>query len=128
MDYATMIFLLKGGHIDMPSRIKKKIWPHPPLRLKECIKAVTAYLETNKYFPAPWVEKKDGELIGDSVTIERKEKNQFIYRYCYSDPINLFKISESGKKIFKTSQEATEYYLRNVLYLPGDLDGWQVIE
>ena len=128
MDRATLIFLLKEGHMDMPTRIKKGLWPHSPLQLKECIEALSDYLEINKYFPVPWVEKKDGELIGDLDTIEKNEKNQFIYRYRYSNPINLLKISDKGEKVFQKAQDAAEYYLRNVLYLPGDLDGWKVIE
>jgi len=128
MDPLSLVFLLKGGHLDMPTRINNGLWPHPPLRLKQCIEVISDYLETNKYFPASWVEKKNGELIGDLVVIEKNERNQFVYRYRYSDPINLLKISESGEKIFQRAQDAVEYYLRNVLYLPGDLDGWKVIE
>ena len=128
MDRANLFFLLKEGHIDMPTRIKRGLWPHPALHLKECIEALSEYLEINKYFPAPWVEKKEGELIGDSVAIERVEKNKFIYHYCFSDPINLHRISEKGEKIFQSSRDAAEYYLRNILHLPGDLDGWKVVE
>ena len=61
MDKETLLFLLKGGHMDMTTRIEKGLWPHPPLRLKECIETICEYLETNKYFPIPWVEKKDGD-------------------------------------------------------------------
>ena len=37
---ATLLFLLKGGHLNVPDRIARSLWPHPPLTLD----AVTEYL------------------------------------------------------------------------------------
>lgn len=112
----------------MPTRTEKKLWPHSPLRLKECIDVILEFLKSNKYFPVAWVGKKNGDLIGDMIVIEKINENKFLCRYRYSDPINLLKISEIGEKVFKCGYEAVEYYLRSALYLPGDLDGWKVID
>ena len=32
MDKDILTFLLKGGHINVPDRKAKGIWPHPPLK------------------------------------------------------------------------------------------------
>lgn len=112
----------------MPTRISKKIWPHPPISLNECINLILDFLKLNKYFPISWVEKKDGELIGDSMIIEKVNENKFICKYRYSDPVNLLKISETGEKVFKFGYEAVKFYLQHELHLPGDLDGWKVID
>lgn len=128
MDKDTLLFLLKGGHIDMPTRVARKLWPHPPLLLSECIDVILDFLKSNKFFPVPWTEKKNGELIGDLMVIEKIDANNFLCKYRYSDPVNLLKISETGEKAFKSGHDAVRYYLRHELYLPGDLDGWQVVD
>lgn len=128
MDNDTLLFLLKGGHMDMPTRIAKKLWPHPPLLLSECIDVLLDFLKSNKYFPVSWVEKKNGELIGDLMIVEKVDENNFLCKYRYSDPVNLLKISSIGEKAFKSGYEAAKYYLQHELYLPGDLDGWKVVE
>lgn len=128
MDKDTLLFLLKGGHIDMPTRISERIWLHPPISLSECINLVLDFLKLNKYFPIPWVERKDGELIGDSMIIEKVNENKFICKYRYSNPVNLLRISEAGEKVFNSGYEAVKYYLQHELHLPGDLDGWKVID
>jgi len=128
MDKDNLLFLLKGGHIDMPMRVAKKLWPHPPLLLSECIGVILDFLKSNKFFPVPWTEKKNGELIGDLMVIEKIDANNFLCKYRYSDPVNLLKISETGEKAFKSGHDAVKYYLQHELYLPGDLDGWQVVD
>jgi hypothetical protein len=60
--------------------------------------------------------------------IEKVNENKFICKYRYSDPVNLLKISEVGEKTFKCGYEAVKYYLQHELHLPGDLDGWMVID
>jgi hypothetical protein len=128
MDRGTLLFLLKGGHIDMSTRVARKLWPHSPLLLGECIDAILDFLRSNKFFPVPWVEKKNGELIGDLMVIEKIDENNFLCKYRYSNPLNLLKISDVGEKTFKSGYEAVKYYLQHELYLPGDLDGWKVID
>jgi hypothetical protein len=128
MDKQTLLFLLKGGHMDMQVRIKKGLWPHKPLKINECVEVISEYLQSNKCFPVSWVEKKNGMLIGDLLVIEKISEKEFVCHYRYSHPTDLLKISEEGKKRFKTAQAAIKYYLRHELYLPGDLDGWKVEE
>lgn len=128
MNQNDLLFLLKGGHVNMPARIEKGIWPHPPLNLKDCIAVIVKVLEKDKYFPSVWIDRQEGELIDDVVSIEKINDEKFFYYYREANPRNLRKISTYKEKIFKTGQDAAEYYLRNILRLPGDLDGWKVVE
>lgn len=128
MDKETLLFLLKEGHMDMSNRIGKGLWPHPPLHLKDCVIVIIEALEQDKYFPYCWIDKQDGELIDDIAVIEKINCEKFVFHYREASPSNLRKISIREEKNFKTSQAAAEYYLRKVLRLPGDLDGWKVVE
>lgn len=127
MDYDTIIFLLKDGHLNMEKRREKGIWPHPPLKFNDLVNVIVTYLKDNKWFPDEWEEPKSGELIGDSSAIEKVNERKFIYRSVRSAPIDLTRVGERTEKIFTTAATAAEYYLRNDLCLPGDLDGWKVI-
>lgn len=128
MDQENLLFLLRGGHIDMPTRIEKKIWPHSPIRLNDCITVIINVLNHDKYFPQLWINRQNGELIDDTAIIEKINEAKFLYRYREASPSDLKKISISEEMVFKTAQSAAEYYLRNTLRLPGDLDGWEVVE
>lgn len=128
MDNETLLFLLKGGHMDMPTRIEKRLWPHPPLRIKQCVSVIMSALNNTSCFPSCWVERKNGELIDDFSCIEKTTDNKFIYHYREASPYNLKLISVNEQKKFNTAEEAIKYYLHHELHLPGDLDGWKVEE
>jgi hypothetical protein len=128
MDSGTIIFLLKGGHLNMVERKEKGTWPHPPLVLEELIDELTKYLQTTKWFPHKWVERKNGELIDDVAVIEKVTDTKVIYRARAASPSNLTIITAQTEKTFGSVRDAAEYYIKNVLNLPGDLDSWQVIE
>lgn len=127
MNQEDLLFLLKGGHIDMQTRIEKNIWPHPPLQLKECIATIVNALNHDKYFPYTWIERQNSEFIDDVGVIEKNNEKRFVYHYREASPRDLKKISIKEEKIFNKAEPAAEYYLRNILRLPGDLDGWKVI-
>ena len=112
----------------MEERFEKNIWPHPPLMLGDLINELVNYFKTNQWFPHEWVERKNGELIDDTVVIEKINENKFVYRARAADPINLKRITAKTEKVFNSAREVSEYYIRHVLNLPGDLDGWKVIE
>lgn len=128
MNHSTLIFLLKEGHIDMKTRIEKGLWPHPPLRLKDCIIAIKSELDHNNFFPYPWTDKQNGEIIDDVAAIEKIDNKKFVFHYREANPINLKKIGLNETKVFTKPEGAAEYYLRRILRLPGDLDGWKVIK
>jgi hypothetical protein len=128
MDSKTLLYLLKGGHINMEMRLQKKLWPHPPIPMSQCIKEVVACLKAEKYFPHPWMPRKNGELIDDSSALELINDKKIMYRARAASPSDLTRITAQTEKNFSSAEIAVDYYLRNTLYIPGDLDGWEVIE
>ena len=128
MDSKILVFLLKGGHINMSDRIEKGVWPHPPLLLSELVRVIGDYLKLNKWFPHEWRDIKDGSLVDDVSAIEKINENLFIYRSRKANPSNLSVIDRIVEKEFNNAEKVAIYYLRRDLMLPGDLDGWRVID
>ncbi len=128
MTTEILLFLLKGGHINMEKRIESNIWPHPPLQLTDLINVLADYLRSNGIFPHEWIERKDGELIDDASVIERINEHVFVFRSRRAHPTNLHKLASNTEKVFNSEESVAEYYLRTTLHLPGDLDGWKVID
>ena len=128
MNSKDIIYLLRGGHYNMEERLQKKIWPHEPLLFRNLIYEVAMILRKEKVFPHHWVKKENGELIDDVVVIEMIEKDKFIYKSRVANQSNLLCIGEQSERVFNSAEEAAESYLRSALNLPGDLDGWKVID
>lgn len=120
MDNETLTFLLKGGHINVPDRISKGIWPHPPLKYKKVRSHLASLIENTEWFPCDLTAGKEG------VVIQNKDGKYICHTLHYSAwgaPI----VSEKKQQEVKTSKEAADFYLKWDLYLPGDLDSWKVI-
>ena len=128
MDSEVIIYLLKGGHISVQERTEKGIWPHPPLIFKNLVNELVKYLETHKWFPHEWVERKNGELIDNVEVIEKIDDKKFIYRARAANPRDITIIATRTEKTFNSVTEVAEYYLRNALQLPGRLDKWKVVK
>ena len=128
MDSEVIIHLLKGKHIGIQEREEMGIWPHPPLLFGDLVDELVQYLETHKWFPHEWVERKDGEIIDNVIVIEKTDDRKFIYRSRSSDPYDMTKIAAKTEKIFDFATEVAEYYLKTALHLPGRLDKWLVVD
>jgi hypothetical protein len=128
MDSEVIIYLLKGKHISIQEREEMGIWPHPPLLFRDLIDELVKYLETNKWFPHEWVERRDGEIINNVAVIEKTDIGKFVYRSRAANPRDMTKIAAKTEEIFTSASAAAEYYLRNALHLPGRLDKWKVID
>jgi hypothetical protein len=128
MDPEVIIYLLKGGHIHIQEREEMGIWPHPPLLFKDLADELVKYLETNKWFPQEWVERKNGQIIDDATVIEKISSSEFIYRSRTRNPRDITVIAKNTEKTFHSAKEAAEHYLTNALHLPGRLDKWKVVD
>ncbi len=126
MDNETLIFLLKGGHMNIPDRISRGLWPHPPIPFHTCVNAIVAYLAENEWFPYEWHQPKPGELVDEGITIQKLSDGRFLCRAQASHPINPGLLHSASERIFKSAEDATLFYLRWHLGLTRGLDGWKV--
>ncbi|MCP4374239.1 MAG: hypothetical protein GY797_39975 [Deltaproteobacteria bacterium] len=120
MDDETLTYLLKGGHINVPDRISKGIWPHPPLKYKEVLSHLVRIIQEAEWFPCDLSSGKEGVVI-------QNKKGKYI---CHSLQYSAFGapiVSEQKQHKFKTATEAADFFLKWDLFLPGDLDSWKVI-
>ena len=128
MDAETLTFLLRGGHMSMPERIERGLWPHPPLEFSEVVRHLAEVLRAGRWFPREWMPAMPGEFVWERGVIERKARWLYIYRTQRHHPLNPTVLAEQGSKIFLSPRGAAKHYLKWDLNLPGDLDGWKVIE
>lgn len=128
MDLETLTTLLGGEHLDMPERIKRGLWPHPPLKLSDVIEHLTTILKSEKWFPRQWKPAIPGEPVWEGGVIERQSSSRYVYRSQRHDPINPNVLAEQTEKVFSSPEGAARYYLKWDLNLPGDLDGWTVVD
>jgi hypothetical protein len=128
MDEETLTLLLRGEHINMPQRIARGQWPHPPLRFSEVLLQLTKLLDQNRWFPREWRAHREGESVDERGTIERQRPDRYVYRAARAHPIQPCILADSVEHVFSGAEDAARYFLKWSLHLPGDLDGWKVIE
>jgi hypothetical protein len=128
MDSDTLTKLLRGEHINVPDRIGRGLWPHPPIRFEQVLVHLTKLIEANEWFPREWHAYGKGEAVDERATIQRTGPTRYLFRMSRAHPANPCLLSQSVENAFTTAQDAANCYLRLSLHLPGDLDGWKVIE
>lgn len=125
MDEETLIHL-EGGHIPMPERLSKGIWPYPPLPFEALVPMIRVRLDIDGWFPRRWQTPKPGEAIDETGTIEKRDSH-YIYRAVRSNPLNPTEVADEVETVFESAEAAIRHYLKWDLHLPGDLDGWKVV-
>jgi hypothetical protein len=127
IDKETLTFLLRGGHLNMPDRISRGAWPHPPLKFDDLVQHLVSILKTERWFPRAWEPAKPGEIVWEGGVIERVSSSKYIYHAQRGQPTNPFVLAESTEQQFSSAEAVARHYLKWDLNLPGDLDGWKVI-
>jgi len=128
MDSETLNCLLRGDHISVPDRIERRLWPHPPLCLSNVLEVLADIREQERWFPREWYPHMQGQGVYEGRVIERKTPHKYIYRAARALASNPFALAEVTEKVFANSGDAARHYLKWDLHLPGELDGWKVIE
>jgi hypothetical protein len=128
MDEESLTMLLRGGHINMPERIARGLWPHPPLSFSEVLAHLIKLLNQDRWFPREWRPHREGEPVDERGTVERQGLDRYVYRAARHHPIQPHVVAESTERVFSSAEDAARFYLKWDLHLPGDLDGWKVIE
>jgi hypothetical protein len=127
MDSESLTHLLGGGHYNVPDRIKRGIWPHPPLRFEDLVQHLAQVIAARDWFPYQPKPHQQGAVVDEWGVIEHVAPNRFIYhiqRGCATDP---YTVAEVAATPFNSAEAVARYYLKWSLHLPGDLDSWKVI-
>jgi hypothetical protein len=129
VDNETLLVLLKGGHLSMPDRIARGLWPHAPLFFDTVANYLATVLEQgDAWFPYRWEPHRSGELVQEGGTIERQQVDRYVYRTSAHHPTSPTTLSQTEKRVFANARGAALHYLNWDLHLPGDLDGWKVLK
>jgi hypothetical protein len=126
MDPQTLTELLAGRHFGMEERIKRGAWPHPPLHFHDLTRHLAQVLTEQQWFPHPWHERQPHEAVADRTVIERQAPGRYVVHFERSGPA--MNLAEAGDRVFHQPEEAAAFYLQAEFNLPGDLDGWKVVE
>jgi len=128
MDEETLTILLRGEHINMPERIARGLWPHPPLSFSEILAHLARLLQQHRWFPREWQSHREGEPVNEGGTIERQGLERYVYRAIRAHPIQPYILADNTERVFSSAEDAARHYLKWDLHLPGDLDGWKVVD
>jgi hypothetical protein len=66
--------------------------------------------------------------VGDIISIQKLNDADFILHAHTASPYDIRMITAESHKHYSDSDSVVRDYLKFALYLPGDLDGWKVIE
>lgn len=128
MDAESLTFLLRGGHYNMEQRRERGIWPHASLQFEDVVQHLIAVLEHEEWFPFQPEPNAPGEAVYEGVLIERLDNGRFVCHCQHAQPLVPSRIAEKIDRVFKTAEQAARFYMHWYLHLPGDLDGWKVVE
>jgi hypothetical protein len=107
--------LLLGERFDIEQRRSLGLWPSETLRYSELLDHLSARLEAQEWFPRP-------PAPSETIYVHRRGPNEFA---CVVWPGQGAKATE---RVFPSSQEAADFYLKWELHLPGSLDSWPVVD
>lgn len=127
MDPSDLTELLGGHHFSMPERIARGMWPHSPLKLESLVAHLAAVLSSRRWFPEPFAPPRSGEPVADIAVVECRGPSEYIVHLQASGPSGLT-VAGYVARTFDSAATAAEHYLRVGLRLPGNLDGWKVVE
>jgi hypothetical protein len=128
VDRDTFVFLVSGGHLDMPERLRRGLWPHPPLKLTEVVEIVADCISRSEWFPCSWQPAEEGKPVHEGGTIQQIDPRHFLYRAQRAHPLRPRVLAETVETEFSTAEGAARHFIKWDLHLPGDLDGWKVID
>ena len=112
----------------MPDRIERRLWPHEPIPLSIVITELVTFIESERWFPREWKPQVPGEPVFEGGVVERKSSSEYIYYWQRHHPLAPEILAEASETTFNSSTEAAKHYLKWDLNLPGDLDGWTIVD
>src|SRR5260370_24092395 len=100
MDVPTLLFLLKGGHLNMADRIARGLWPHPPLMLDAVTDYLAGVLESGEaWFPRPFEPARGDGAVWEGGVIERQAADPYFYRIQAHHPLSPVTITSACQRV-----------------------------
>ncbi len=127
MDADTLTEILSGKHLSMPDRVVRGVWPHPPLILADLVEHLAKIVASRDWFPKPFRRAEPGHLVADLTAVERRGAHEYIVHVQRSGPSG-FTVAGAAERRFHSPRDAAAFFLRAEYRLPGDIDGWKVVE
>ncbi|HEV7926524.1 MAG TPA: hypothetical protein VGR14_14275 [Verrucomicrobiae bacterium] len=121
-----LTFLLRGGHLNVPDRKAKGLWPNERLRYTEVVDHLVGVIQSEEWFPKVMPPHKEGDLVYEGTVIQRISPCRFVCHSRRPSVYNLCLVAEDNRKEFNDARKAAELYLKWELHLPGRLDSWIV--
>jgi hypothetical protein len=121
-----MLFLLRGGHLNVEERKAKGLWPNERLAYSEVLHHLMSVIEQEEWFPKKMSNHKEGHAVYEGIFIQRVSPRQFICHGQRASVHNPGLVAQDSTKEFTNAKDAAEFYLKWELHLPGRLDSWVV--
>ena len=119
--------LLKGEHVNVDERKALGLWPCEALQYNEVATHLSKILESESWFPQPVPTAGGGAPIHEGIYIQRQGENRFVCIAQRTLANNPSALAEKTERVFESSREAADFYMKWELNLPGRLDGWPVV-
>lgn len=116
----VLMFLLRGGHLNVEERKAKGLWPNERLSYSEVLDHLAAAIEHEEWFPR-MMRSYDVDL--EFITVQRIGPNHFV---CHGSKL-LRDFGEEPTYQCRSARKAAAFYLKHELRIPpATLDSWIV--
>src|SRR6266851_437996 len=112
MDSESLTHLLRGGHYNVPERIARGIWPHPPLQFDALVQHLAQIIETKRWFPYEPKQHRPGEPVDEFGFIERVAPGRFVYHSQRGYAHDPYTMAGSSKTAFTKADDVARHYLK----------------
>lgn len=112
----------------MPERIGRGLWPHPPLKLIDVIEVAADCISKSEWFPRPWKAVEEGKPVYEGAMVQRISPGHFVCHAQRAHPLYSQRVAQIVETAFPTAELAARHFIKWDLHLPGDLDGWKVVD
>lgn len=121
-----LTFLLRGGHLNVEERKAKGLWPDERLSYSEVVDHLASVIQGEEWFPRKMPDHKPSDLVYVGTVIQKISASRFICHSRRPSVYDLRALAEQSEKEFTKAENASEFYLKWELNLPGRLDSWIV--
>lgn len=126
MNTGTLTEVLSDKHLSIPDRIARGACPHPPLLFAD-VSHFTNIVASRRRFPKPFRAAAPGHLVAELTDVERRGPHECVVYEQRSGPSG-YTVTGVALQRFDSPTDAAAFFLCTEHRLPGDIDGWKVVE